>query len=55
MSTEEVLQYISRAVRDMPEMVDIFNWIAISKLPLPAAFISEHYRRLNWDVMCSHQ
>jgi len=51
----ELLSQITKAIRDEPNMVGIFNWNKISEMDLHDAFIIEHFDELNIDVMCKWQ
>lgn len=55
MADTDLLSHISRAIRDIPAMSNLFNWNEIAKIPLPDAFIAEHSDKLNWDVLCKYQ
>lgn len=55
MTSIEILAQISKSVRDVPAISELFNWYEISKLPLPDSFIIEHANYLNWDILARHQ
>lgn len=54
MATDK-LSFISNAIRTDPELVKIFNWNEISKVPLTDNFIEEHQKVLMWDIMSQWQ